>query len=205
MFAWWDSLTGLQQGFALVAIPATLVLVIQTVLLFFGIGDGDGDVDVDTDVDVDVDTDGVDISEAASGDDGLTLFTVRGIVAMFSVGGWAGVVFVDLGLNPAIAILLAVVCGVAALFGIAYLMKAVLRLQSSGNIQLGYAIGKTGEVYIPVPPKGQGRGKITINVQDRFVEVDAISGCDDTLKTGEAVRVVSIDESGLVVVERIVK
>ncbi len=203
MFAWWDSLTGLQQGFALVAIPATLVLVIQTVLLFFGIGDGDGDVD--TDVDVDVDTDGVDISEAASGDDGLTLFTVRGIVAMFSVGGWAGVVFVDLGLNPALAILLAVICGVAALFGIAYLMKAVLKLQSNGNIQLGYAIGKTGEVYIPIPPKGEGRGKITINVQDRLIEIDAISGGENAFKTGEAVRVVSVDESGLVVVERVVK
>lgn len=203
MFAWWDSLTTLQQGFALVAIPATLVLVIQTVLLFFGIGDGDGDVDAD--VDVDVDTDGVDISEAASGDDGLTLFTVRGIVAMFSVGGWAGIVFVDLGLNSAFAILLAVLCGVAALFGIAYLMKAVLKLQSSGNIQLGYAIGKTGEVYIPIPPSGQGRGKITINVQDRLIEIDAISGGDDGFKTGEIVRVVSLDESGLVVVERVVK
>ncbi len=199
MFAWWDSLTALQQGFALLAIPATLVLIVQTVLLFFGIGDGDGDVDVDTDVD------GVEISEAASGDDGLTLFTVRGIVAMFSVGGWAGVVFVDLGLNPAAAILLAVVCGVAALFGIAYLMKAVLKLQSSGNIQLGYAIGKTGEVYIPVPPKGEGRGKITLTVQDRLIEVDAISGGEDAFKTGETVRVVSIDESGLVVIERIVK
>lgn len=208
MFAWWDSLTALQQGFAIVGIPATLVLIVQTVLLMFGIGDGDGgdtDVDVDVDIDTDVDADGFDVSGAASGDDGLTLFTVRGIVAMFCVGGWSGIVFVDLGLGNIISILLAVVCGVAALFGIAYLMKAVLKLQSSGNIQLGYAIGKTGEVYIPVPPKGQGRGKITINVQDRLIEVDAISGGEDTLKTGETVRVVSIDESGLVVVERIVK
>lgn len=202
MIAWWNSLTALQHGFALVAIPATLVLIVQTVLLMFGIGDGDGG---DVDVDADIDTDGVDISEAAAGDDGLTLFTVRGIVAMFTVGGWSGIVFVDLGLGTALSIILAVVCGVAALFGIAYLMKAVLKLQSSGNIQLGYAIGKTGEVYIPVPPKGQGRGKITINVQDRLIEVDAISGGEDILKTGESVRVVSIDESGLVVVERIVK
>ena len=200
MFAWWDSLTGLQQGFAIVAIPATLVLVVQTVLLFFGIGDG-GDADIDTDVDVG----GVDVAEAASGDDGLTLFTVRGIVAMLSVGGWAGVVFVDLGLDPVLSILLAIVCGVAALFLIAYLMKAVLKLQSSGNIQLGYAIGKTGEVYIPVPPKGEGRGKISITVQDRLIEIDAISGGEEGFKTGETVRVVSVSESGLVVVERVVK
>lgn len=198
MFAWWDSLTGLQQGFACIGIPATLVLVIQTVLLMFGIGDGDG-------ADADVDPDGFDIGEAASGDDGLTLFTVRGIVAMFCVAGWSGIVFIDLGLNSALSIFLAIICGIAALFGIAYLMKAVLKLQSSGNIQLGFAVGKIGEVYIPIPPKGEGRGKINITVQDRFMEVDAISGGDEGFKTGDTVRVVSTDEAGLVVVERVVK
>ena len=103
------------------------------------------------------------------------------------------------------AILLAVLCGVAALFGMAYLMKSVLKLQSSGNLQLGAAVGKTGQVYIPIPPKGEGRGKINITVQDRYIEVDAITASEDTLKTGETVRVVSTDENGLVMVERVVK
>ena len=198
MFAWWDSLSGLGQIFACIGIPATLILVVQTVLLFFGIGDGEG-------ADVDVDSDGFDISEAASGDDGLTLFTVRGIVAMFCVGGWSGIVFLDLGLSNTLAIFLSVICGVLALVGIAYLMKAVMKLQSSGNIQLGLALGKIGEVYIPIPAKGKGRGKINITVQDRFMEIDAISAGDEEFKTGDTVRVVSIDESGLVAVERVVK
>ncbi|MBQ8249640.1 MAG: hypothetical protein IJY93_07150 [Clostridia bacterium] len=198
MFAWWDSLTGLQQVFACIGIPATLVLVVQTVLLMFGIGDGDG-------ADADVDPDGFDIGEAASGDDGLTLFTVRGIVSLFCVAGWSGIVFVDLGLGNTLSIFLALICGIAAMIGIAYLMKAVLKLQSSGNIQIGLALGKVGEVYIPIPPKGEGRGKINITLQDRFVEVDAISGSDEGFKTGDTVRVVSADESGLVVVEKVVK
>lgn len=197
MFAWWDSLTVLQQGFACIGIPATLILVIQTVLLMFGIGDGEG-------ADADIDPDGFDLGEAASADNGLTLFTVRGIVAMFCVGGWAGIVFVDLGLSNLLSIILSSVCGIAALVGIAYLMKAVLRLQSSGNIRLGSALGKVGEVYIPIPPKGEGKGKISITVQDRLIEIDAISGGTEPLKTGEAVRVVSTDESGLVVVEKVV-
>ena len=196
MAAWWNSLTGLQQIFACIGIPATLVLVVQTILLLFGIGDG-------SDADMDIDPDGFDISDA--GDGGLMLFSIRGIVAMFCVAGWAGVVFVDLGLTPIPAVLLAILCGVAALFGIAYLMKAVLKLQSNGNIQIGGAVGKTGEVYIPIPAKGQGRGKINLTLQDRFIEVDAITRADETLKTGETVRVVSTDEAGLVVVERVVQ
>lgn len=196
MAAWWNSLTGLQQIFACIGIPATLVLVVQTILLLFGIGDG-------SDADVDIDPDGFDISDA--GDGGLVLFSIRGIVAMFCVAGWAGVVFVDLGLAPIPAVLLAILCGVAALFGIAYLMKAVLKLQLNGNIQIGGAVGKTGEVYIPIPAKGQGRGKINLTLQDRFIEVDAITRAEEPLKTGETVRVVSTDEAGLVVVERVVE
>jgi len=46
MINWWDSLSMAAQVFALIAIPATLVLVIQTVLMLIGIGieaaDGDG-------------------------------------------------------------------------------------------------------------------------------------------------------------------
>ena len=196
MAAWWNSLTGLQQIFVCIGIPATLVLVVQTILLLFGIGDG-------SDADMDIDPDGFDISDA--GDGGLMLFSIRGIVAMFCVAGWAGVVFVDLGLTPIPAVLLAILCGIAALFGIAYLMKAVLKLQSNGNIQIGGAVGKTGEVYIPIPAKGQGRGKINLTLQDRFIEVDAITRADETLKTGETVRVVSTDEAGLVVVERVMQ
>lgn len=196
MTNWWESLTALQHIFAFIGIPATLVLVVQTVLLFFGIGDGDVDVDADIDVD------GIDIGEAG-GDGGLALFSVRGIVAMLCIAGWSGIVFVDFGFSNTLSVVLAAVCGIAALFGMAYLLRGVSKLQSSGNIQLGSAIGKVGEVYIPIPAAGEGKGKISITVQDRFIELDAISNGDSPIKTGDSVRVVSINEAGLAVVERI--
>lgn len=195
MANWWNSLTDLQRIFAFIGIPATLVLIVQTILLLFGIGDGDDPTDIDGDG----------IPDGDTGDDGLTLFSVRGIVGMFCIAGWSGIVFIDLGLSSATAIVLALLCGAAALFGIAYLMKAVLKLQSNGTIQLGSAVGKTGQVYIPIPPKGTGRGKINIVVQDRYVELDAVTDSDDTLRTGETVRVISTDEMGLVMVERAIK
>lgn len=195
MANWWNSLTDLQRIFAFIGIPATLVLIVQTILLLFGIGDGDDPTDIDGDG----------IPDGDTGDDGLTLFSVRGIVGMFCIAGWSGIVFIDLGLSSATAIVLALLCGAAALFGIAYLMKAVLKLQSNGTLQLGSAVGKTGQVYIPIPPKGTGRGKINIVVQDRYVELDAVTDSDDTLRTGETVRVISTDEMGLVMVERAIK
>ncbi len=195
MANWWNSLTDIQRIFAFIGIPATLVLIVQTILLLFGIGDGDDGIDLDGDG----------IPDEVGGDDGLSLFSIRGIVGMLCVAGWAGIVFIDFGLSNILAIFLALLCGVATLFGIAYLMKAVLKLQSNGTIELGTAVGKTGQVYIPIPPKGTGRGKINVVVQDRYIEVDAVTNSEDTLKTGETVRVVSTDEMGLVMVERIMK
>lgn len=195
MANWWNSLTDIQRIFAFIGIPATLVLIVQTILLLFGIGDGDDGIDLDGDG----------IPDEVGGDDGLSLFSIRGIVGMLCVAGWAGIVFIDFGISNILAIFLALLCGVATLFGIAYLMKAVLKLQSNGTIELGTAVGKTGQVYIPIPPKGTGRGKINVVVQDRYIEVDAVTNSEDTLKTGETVRVVSTDEMGLVMVERVMK
>ena len=52
MMDWWNSLSSLSQIFYCIAIPSTLLLLIQTVLLFIGIGDeADGaGADVSTDV-----------------------------------------------------------------------------------------------------------------------------------------------------------
>jgi hypothetical protein len=61
MRIWWESLTLLQRIFAAVAIPATLLLVVQLVLTLIGLGDHDSDLDTDGDGvpdDLDLDMDG---------------------------------------------------------------------------------------------------------------------------------------------------
>ena len=64
MRIWWESLTLLQRIFAAVAIPATLLLVVQLVLTLIGLGDTDSDLDTDGDgvpegLDLDMDGDGI--------------------------------------------------------------------------------------------------------------------------------------------------
>lgn len=192
MIEWWNNMDLVGQIFALIAIPSTLVLVIQTVMLFFGFGDDDIDVD-GGDVDVDVDGAG----------DGMALFSIRGIMAMAAVGGWSGLVMQEAGINIWVTILLALAFGFLALVGVAYIMKLASKLQSSGNIDLGRAVGKVGTVYIPIPPNMQGTGKINITLQERFLEVTAMTAADRKIATGESVRIVATDENSVVVVEPI--
>ena len=193
MLTWFTNMDLIGQIYALIAIPSTLALVVQTVLVLFGIGIGDSDADIDPDADLS------DLAEA--GDGGLVLFSLRGILAMAAIGGWSGLVMHEAGINTVITVILSVAIGFMALVGIAWMMKISMKLQSNGNLNLGYAIGRVGTVYIPIPENMKGTGKINLTIQERFVEIGAMTSCDRKLMTGESVRVVATDETGLVVVE----
>lgn len=189
MIAWWNELDILRQVFMLIAIPSTLVMIVQAVMLLVGLGD-DGDMDVDGD----------DVFDGVDGDGGLALFTVRGIVTMLAVSGWSGFALLD-ALPDVWAILLSIVLGVLSLVGTAYLMRAVYRLQASGNLNVDNAVGKVATVYIPIPPRASGSGKVTMTLQEKFCELDAITTCSEKLATGSYVRVVAVDGTRTLVVE----
>ena len=187
MLAWWNGLTLSSQIFAAVAIPATVIMLVQAILLLVGVG-----------LDVDVDGDGV--PDADIGHDGLGLISIRGIVAFFSVGGWAGFVADGGGLPVVISVLISLTAGLLALIGVALLFRSVYKLQAEGNLNIENAVGKTGKVYLPIPPNGQGHGKISILLQDRLTELDAVSEGSTALATGESVVVLSVADAETVVV-----
>ncbi|HMM31066.1 MAG TPA: hypothetical protein PKB13_04715 [Clostridia bacterium] len=192
MTEWWESLSTLQRVFGFFALPATLVLIIQSVLVLFGIGHHEVDLGH---AHVDVAHDHMDAS------DGFALFSVRGLVAFFSVGGWTGIVLDGVGASPVITILLSLAAGTAALYAVALLFRMAAKLQSSGNIELKNAVGKNAKVYIPIPAKEKGTGKVTLILQERFVECDAFTRASRGLKTGELVRVVAVVDENTLIVE----
>ena len=194
MIEWWNNLELSQQIFALIAMPSTLILIIQTVLMIIGIGAEGADVDSDgiDSVDGDVEVDG-----------GVVLFSVRGILSMLTIMGWVGVALLGTAMPDWAAISIAIVCGILTLVGIAYLMRAMVRLQSSGNIDIGNCIGKVAQVYIPIPASSAGTGKVNITVQASYQEFSAITTHGEPLKTGSFVRVVAVGEGGILVVEPI--
>jgi len=204
MEEWWGSLSELQKVFAYFAIPATLVLIIQSVLVLFGIGHhdveaGHGGMDVGHGyADAGHVHAGHDHGEIS---DGFALFSIRGLVAFFSVGGWAGIVLDGAGANGAVTILVSLVAGFAAMLFIALLFHWTAKLQASGNIELHNAVGKDAKVYIPIPANEKGTGKVTLTLQERYVECDAITRAPRGLKTGEFVKVVAVTGENTLIVE----
>ncbi len=207
---WWNSLDTLLKIFYCVAVPSTLVLLIQTVMMLIGLGDdggdiGDGGISDIGDGDVPDGVFGEDsVSEVldAAGLEGLRIFTVRGIIAFLVVFGWVGVVMQSAGVHIAVTLSVATVSGFAMMVALAFLFRAVLRLRSDGNTDNRNAIGTSGKVYLTIPPERRGAGKVQIMLQGAFVERDAVTDEAEAIPTDAEIVVVGVSGQVDLVVKR---
>lgn len=224
LFEWWNALTLTSQIFYCIAIPTTLVLIIQTVLMFFGFENGDADADIDFDADLDTDVDfdaGADaeipdtyVDDGVFGDDSvfdgadaaglesLRIFTVRGIIAFLVIFGWVGVVMTAANINLIATLLVATACGFVMMVIIAYLFRAVMRLRSNGAADNRNALGLAGKVYLTVPPSRTGEGKVNIMLQGSYVERNAVTDETEPIPTGSEIIVVGVSGQTSLVVKR---
>jgi hypothetical protein len=118
----------------------------------------------------------------------LTLRAICAAVTFFGLGGLIGAYY-DLPYSGQLAS--AFLAGFAALYLVANLMKALYRLKADGSVRIQHAIGRTGTVYLRVPGNRAGAGKVTLNLQNRTVELEAFTAADE-LPTGTPIRVVAV-------------
>lgn len=215
MEAWWEGLGIVRQVLYCIAIPSTLILVLQMVLSMMG-GEADGGIDVsDTsglDMPGELDAD-VMFDSDVSGDAGdlvqdggnpadfgnLKFLTMQTIVTFLTVFGWVSIACIGGGLGPAPGIAIGAVCGLVMMFIVAKLVQMSTRLAEDGTLNLKNAIGETATVYLTIPAKGDGEGKVTMQLQGRFCEIDAVNADAAPIATGTQVLVTDVLGDTLVV------
>jgi len=189
---WWITLSLLQQSFFVTASIASFFFLVIFVASLFGF-------DSDTDVDFDLDAD-TDFSPGAVGD--FTLLSVRGIVAFFTFFGWGGFLILNSGGTAIMAIIFALIAGLAALFVVGYLLYVFNNLTEIGNWSVQKALYKEAEVYLPVEgDKSPGRVQVILGGVLR--ELPAVGSSSERLGTGTLVTVVGIREDGVLVVNKL--
>lgn len=207
MLEWWEALGSAGQVFACIAIPATVMLLIQMVLTLIGLGGDEGDADVEAEADgID---DGIEIDDADEAfergdvfDGGLRLFTLRGLIAFFSVMGWVGTICCGSGLHLALSILISVASGFLAMTVLALLMKWLFSLQYDGTENVREALGVSGTVYLRIPPARTGKGKINAIIQGKLCEKYAVTDEETMINVDEEVTVVGISGEETLIVRR---
>lgn len=194
MKEWYQSLGTLELVYFYIAAVATVFLIVQIIIMicsFAGVSDVDGDGIADSDE-----------IGGNIGDNGLSLFTVKGITAFFAVGGWTGLaLFEGVPSYKGLGIALSVVAGAAAMMVVALVMRAILKLQCSGNVDMEKLEGKEASVYVSIRHERTGRGKVTLTAQGRYMEIDAVTDEKEDILYGETV-VIERMESGTAVVKK---
>lgn len=172
------------------------ILVGQTLLTLLGFGLGDLDAEAGFDAEVGLDVDAVDAAHEGF----LSALSLRALVAFATFFGLTGLAAHAAEASPGTTLVLALGAGVLSIFLVAQAMRALARLQSSGTLDIRRAIGSRARVYLRIPARGEGHGRVHVDVQGRRVEARAISRAAE-IATGAEVRVIDIAPDGAVVVE----
>ncbi len=175
-----------QTMYWICAMVGTGFFVLSGVLYLFGFGDADADLDADA-------------AHVDTGFSDFHLLSLKTIFAFVMMFGWGGVIF-GRG-NGYGGFTGAFVCGLAAMVLTAFVITFLLKLQQNGTKSADALIGMSGSVYLSIPEKRSGTGKVIVNAGDDTREVRAMA--EEAIATGTLVRIVAVSGGGIVIVEKI--
>lgn len=179
----------LLRMFWYIAIPVSVIFVIQTIMTFFG-----GDASEMGDVDIDVD----------GGSDGapFQLFSFRNLINFLLGFGWAGLSLYTSITNPTLLIFAALVIGCLFVYMFFLVISQLMKLSEDGSFKIATTINKNAEVYLTIPANKSAKGKVLISIKGSVRELDAITD-GEAIPTTSIVKVVRVENDKILVVERI--
>jgi hypothetical protein len=189
MELWWTSLDLYLKIMWGIAIPVSVIFIIQMIMTFIGMGDT-GDISGDADADADIHVP-------------YQLFTFRNFVNFFLGFAWAGISLYEAIPNKAWLTLLSVFIGLVLVAIVMALLYALSKAIHSGNIDINNAVGSTATVYFLIPAAGKGMGKIQMSIQQAVREYDALSEEEQPIPTGAMVRVKTVINAHTLLVEKL--
>lgn len=185
--AWWAALPVFQKILWVIAVPSSILTILQAILEVTGLGDHSGDVDTD-----------VSVHDAG----GMHLFSFKGVVIFFTAFSWVGIVTVNAGLGTAIAAVGGLIAGLVFMALFAWIFYLLHKLDESGNVDLNNAVLKHGETYLRIPGRRSGHGKVMVTVQGSTRELAAVTDDVNEIPTGTPIRVVELLDGDTVLVTR---
>lgn len=190
IFPVWSDLNLITQIYWAIAIPSTLAFLLLVILSILG---SDADTDLQSD-----------LSHSFADGDSIPFqfLSLKNIVGFFAMLGWSGLGFLSAGLPPALVIVLSVICGLMMMLAMASLFYFMSKLAESGNMKMKNAIGHVGQVYLLIPGKRQGMGKIQITIQGAIQTLDAVTDDADTISNASLVVVEDVIDGQILLVKK---
>lgn len=188
MTEWFAELTSFEKIYWIITGISTLIFLFVLVTTFIG-ADGAEDIgDVDAEMDADVGA-------------GFQFFTLKNMVAFFTIFGWSGIASIDAGNSKSMTMLISVICGLIMMTIMAAMFYYISKLTDSGTLKMKNALNAIGEVYLTVGANRSKMGKVQIKVQSSLRELDALTDHDEDLTQGKVIKVVEVTSNGILIIE----
>lgn len=192
---WFNQLDPVLKTYWGIAIFASIVVLIQTVMSFAGTGDVDtGDADVDFDADTDASADSMDHAGT------MHLLSIRNVFYFLLGFGWTGI---SLWNTIADRIVLGIVAALVGCLFVAlflFLFRQMMKLQSNGAFNIEDSVGRVCDVYLRIPANNEGLGKVQISFNGSVQELDARTA-GEQIASGAKVRVLRVIDKKVLEVE----
>ena len=193
MTEFFEGMNTLEKTYWITALIGSVIFIFIFIMTFIG-GDMDGDMEAD-----------MSELEADDGGVGFQFFTLKNVVAFFTIFGWTGVTCLDSGISSGTTLIISVIAGVIMMFATSALFFWINSLAESGTLRIKNAIGQIGEVYLSIGANRSKIGKVSIKVQGSLRELEAITDEEEDLKTNTVVEVVEIISTELLLVKKLTK
>lgn len=185
-----QTLEPLLRAFWFIAIPVSIIFIIQTIMTFIGGNSMDG---------IAPDFDG----DFGDTDAPFQLFSLRNLINFLLGFSWSGIAFFGLISNKTWLFILAIVIGVAFVGIFFLIIKQLMRLAEDDSFKTEETLGKTAEVYLTIPKSRTGSGKILISVKGSVRELEAMTDAEDSIPSHTVVKVVKIENNNVLIVDKL--
>lgn len=182
-----ENLEPLLKTFWFVAIPTSLVFVIQMIMTFMGVDAHDG---------LDADFDG----DLTSGEVTFQLFSLRNLINFLLGFSWTGISFYGIIPNQILLISISTIVGALFVYLFFIIIRQIQKLAEDNSFRIENTLNMTAEVYLAIPERKSGKGKVMVSVKGSFRELDAMTE-NDRLASGTTVKVKRIENGNILIVE----
>ncbi|MCC6817770.1 MAG: NfeD family protein [Bacteroidia bacterium] len=175
----------LLRTFWYIALPCSLIFVIQSIMTFMGADATEG---VTADFDGDLD----------GGDTPFQLFSFRNLINFMLGFSWTGISFYLTIKSSTMLIALSTVVGILFVYVFFIIIRQLMKLAEDNSFKMNETVGKTAEVYIRIPENRTGKGKVQVSVRGSVHEIEAITE-EGELSSGSIVKITGIENNILIV------
>lgn len=173
----------LLKTFWFIAIPSSLIFLIQAIMTFIG-----ADTFDNLDLEIEMDSESSDFQ----------YFSFRNLINFLLGFSWTGIALFPIWNNIVFLVLISLLVGLGFVYLYFIIIKQIYKLNQDNTFKITDTIMKTGEVYLNIPPNMTGKGKVLISSNGSLHELDAMTE-SELINANSKVVVVRVEDNILIV------